>query len=72
MAVIVPGALGQFADLVNESIQDIFVKRADFPTQMQSYFNVKDTNSYYTKDSSVTGVDSAHKKMLWEQALMLG
>jgi len=61
MSVVVPGTLGQFADLVNESIQDIFVKRADFPSQMEKYFNVTDTNSYYSKDSSVTGTTGAHR-----------
>ena len=59
MAVTVPAALGQFADLVDESIQDIFLKRAELPTKMEQYFNVEDTNSYYDKDSSVTGAERA-------------
>jgi len=59
MAITVPASLGGFADLVNESIQDIFVKRAELPMNMEKYFNVSDTSSYYSKDSSVTGAEKA-------------
>lgn len=59
MSVSVPATLGQFGDLVDESIQDIYVKRAEIPTNMEKYFNVSDTTSYYEKDSSVTGAEKA-------------
>lgn len=55
MATIVPASLGQFADLIDESIQNIFVQRAEVPREMEKYFNVESTSSYYDKDSSVVG-----------------
>lgn len=60
MPVTVPATLSQFGDLVDESIQKIFVKRAELPLQMEKYFNVSDTTSYYDKDSSVLGSAKAH------------
>ena len=60
MAVIVPATLGQFADLVDESIQNIFVKKAELPLQYDKFYNVAETTSYYDKDSSVLGNDIAH------------
>ena len=59
MPVIVPATLAQFADLVAEDIQTIFVKRREQPSKMEQYYNVVSTNSYYEKDSSVSGVDIA-------------
>lgn len=52
---VVPATLAQFSDLVDESIQDIYVKRGELPKKIDQYFNVTDTQSYYTKDSSVSG-----------------
>jgi len=69
MSVTVPASLGQFADLVNESIQDIFIKRGEQPTTMEQYFNVSDTTSYYDKDSSVAGTERA--KYISENASVL-
>lgn len=60
MAPIVPATLAQFGDLVDESIQDIFVKRGMSQKQgIEDYFNVSDTQSYYDKDSSVAGAAKA-------------
>jgi hypothetical protein len=59
MPVIVPATLAQFADLVDESIQKIFVKRGEQVPNMEKYFNVADTTSYYTKDSSTSGTERA-------------
>lgn len=49
----VPANLSAFGDLIDESIQQIYTKRRDQPNKMQQYFNVGNTKSYYTKDSSV-------------------
>lgn len=51
----VPATLSAFADLIDESIQNIFVQRAEVPRKMEQYFNVESTNSYYDKDSSIIG-----------------
>lgn len=59
MATIVPSTLAQFGDLVSEDIQDIFVKRAELPKQLDKYYNVEDTTSYHDKDSSVLGGEKA-------------
>lgn len=69
MAVIVPATLAQFADLVDESIQNIFVKRGEQPSKMEQYFNVSDSSSYYNKDSSVTGTERA--KFIGENASVI-
>lgn len=69
MAPIVPATLGQFGDLVNESIQKIFEKRGESPMNMEKYFNVSDTTSYYEKDSSVAGAQTA--KFVSENASVL-
>lgn len=55
----VPATVNDFADLVNEDIDRIFVKRGELPMQMEKYFNVSDTNAYYEKDSSVLGTEKA-------------
>lgn len=49
----VPANLAAFGDLIDESIQKIYVKRREQPSKMEKYFNVGSTKSYYTKDSSV-------------------
>lgn len=59
MAPIVPATLSQFGDLINESIQNIFVMRSELPRKIDQYFNVSDTTSYYDKDSSVVGTERA-------------
>jgi hypothetical protein len=60
MAVIVPATLAQFADLVAEDIQDIFVKRREQKKPlMGEVFNVRNSKSYYNKDSSVLGGEKA-------------
>lgn len=51
----VPATVADFADLVDESIQSIFVKRGELKPNIEKYFNVTDTKSYYTKDSTVLG-----------------
>lgn len=55
MATIVPASLGQFGDLVDESIQNVFNMRAEVLRQMEQIFNVETTSSYYDKDSSTIG-----------------
>lgn len=55
----VPASLANFGDLVDESIQDIFIKRGEQPTKMDQYFHVETTTSYYDKDSSVAGLTKA-------------
>jgi hypothetical protein len=60
MSVIVPATLSEFKDLVSEDIQNIFVKRGTLKTpNIDKYFNVTDVQSYYTKDSSVSGTKKA-------------
>lgn len=59
MTVVVPSTLAQFGDLIDESIQTIAVKRAELPSNIDKYFNVSNTTSYYDKDSSVLGTDKA-------------
>ena len=64
-----PADLSSFADLVDESIQDIFIKRGEQPTKMEQYFNVESTSSYYDKDSSVSGTERA--KFISENASVI-
>lgn len=64
-----PADLSSFADLVDESIQDIFIKRGEQPTKMEQYFNVESTSSYYDKDSSVSGTEKA--KFISENASVI-
>lgn len=59
MAVIVPATVAQFGDAVDESIQNIYVMRAQTKRNMEGFFNVSDTNSYYDKDSYVLGTERA-------------
>ena len=69
MAPIVPATLAQFGDLIDESIQNIFVMRSELPRKVDQYFNVSDTTSYYDKDSSVVGTERA--KFISENASVL-
>jgi len=55
MTPIVPATLEQFGDLIAENIQKIFVQRANVPREMEKYFTVENTSSYYDKDSSIVG-----------------
>ena len=59
MSVTVPASLNEFADLTDESIQDIFVKPGKKPETMSKYFHVENTTSYLDKDSSVSGAEKA-------------
>lgn len=57
-----PSTLGQFSDLVSEDIQKIFEQRREEMEGgmgMPKIFNVADSKSYYNKDSSVVGADTA-------------
>ena len=70
MAPIVPANLGQFADLVAEDIQNVYVKKmGKHKNTYADYFNVSDTDSYYDKDSSVVGNERA--KRITENASVL-
>lgn len=69
MAPIVPATLSQFGDLIDESIQNIFVMRSELPRKIDQYFNVSDTTSYYDKDSSVVGTERA--KFMAENASVI-
>ena len=69
MPAIVPETLAQFADLVDESIQTIVNKRAELEMKLGSYYNVKDTTSYYDKDSSIVGPGKA--KFIGDNASVL-
>jgi hypothetical protein len=56
----VPAIRVNFTDLQDDSIQKIFSERlAEKPLGMEKIFNVKDSNSYYNKDSYVVGLDKA-------------
>jgi len=58
----VPANMAGFGDLYSEDIQRIFIKEmAKHKYTMENYFNVKDTNSYYLKDSSIAGTDIANR-----------
>lgn len=61
-APIVPATLNQFADLVDESIQKLFIKagKEDNPIY-DKFMYVSRTNSYYTKDSSISGFRQASR-----------
>ena len=60
MIAQVPATIGQFGDLVDKSIDDIFVKAmAKHSSTMEKFFNVSNGNDYYEKDSSVTGSEVA-------------
>ena len=62
-AVSVPSTLAGFSDLVSEDIQKIFVQKRDESVGglgMSKIFNVQTSPSYYNKDSSVVGTDTAN------------
>lgn len=51
--------LGQAADLVDKSIQNIWIKSSSPEPQFKKYFNFRTTTDYYEKDSSLTGLAEA-------------
>ena len=54
-----PLTLGQATDLIDKSIQNIFEKTTDPELQYPKYFNVRKTEDYYDKDSSLSGLGEA-------------
>lgn len=54
-----PLSINQAADLVDLSIQKIFEKSADPEKVYDKYFNVRTTEDYYEKDSSLSGLTQA-------------
>lgn len=54
-----PLSINQAADLVDLSIQKVFQKMADPVKVYDQYFNVRSTEDYYDKDSSLSGLTQA-------------
>lgn len=54
-----PLNINQAADLVDLSIQKVFQKMADPEKVYDKYFNVRTTEDYYDKDSSLSGLTQA-------------
>ena len=54
-----PLSINQAADLVDLSIQKVFEKSAEPEQTYPKYFNVRTTEDYYEKDSSMSGLTSA-------------
>lgn len=54
-----PFNIAQAADLVDLSIQKVFSKTSSPEAQYSKYFNVRKTEDYYDKDSSLTGLSEA-------------
>lgn len=54
-----PLNIAQAADLVDLSIQRVFIKSSDPQNQYSKYFNVRTTEDYYDKDSSLSGLGEA-------------
>jgi hypothetical protein len=59
MSSTAPLNIAQAADLVDRSIQKIFMKTSDPEVQYPKYFNVRTTEDYYEKDSSLSGLGEA-------------
>jgi len=51
-----PLTLNQAADLVDKSIQNIWLKSSTPEVQYKKYFNFRTTTDYYEKDSGVSGL----------------
>lgn len=51
-----PLNIAQAADLVDLSIQKIFSKTSEPEAMYQKYYNVRSTDDYYEKDSSLSGL----------------
>jgi hypothetical protein len=54
-----PLNIGQAADLVDLSIQKIFLKSSKPEEQYKKYFNFRTTSDYYEKDSGLSGLGRA-------------
>ena len=54
-----PLTLGQATDLVDLSIQNLWLKSSDPKVQYKSYFNFRTTEDYYEKDSGLSGLGEA-------------
>lgn len=54
-----PLSINQAADLVDLSIQKVFEKSAEPENVYSKYFNVRSTEDYYEKDSSLSGLTQA-------------
>ena len=54
-----PLSINQAADLVDLSIQKVFQKMAEPKNTYSKYFNVRTTEDYYDKDSSLSGLTQA-------------
>lgn len=54
-----PLNIAQAADLVDLSIQKVFEKSSEPPLVYTKYFNVRKTEDYYEKDSSLSGLGEA-------------
>jgi len=51
-----PFTIGQAADLIDKSIQSIFLKSSNPENTYSKYFNVRSTEDYYEKDSGLSGL----------------
>jgi hypothetical protein len=58
-----PLTIGQAADLVDLSIQNIYPKTSVPEAQYRKYFNYRTTEDYYEKDSGLSGLGEADKTM---------
>ena len=54
-----PLTISQAADLVDKSIQNIWLKSSTPENQYSKFFNVRTTEDYYEKDSSLSGLGEA-------------
>ena len=54
-----PLNIGQAADLVDLSIQNVYAKTSEPDVMYKKYFNVRTTEDYYEKDSSLSGLGEA-------------
>lgn len=51
-----PLNIAQAADLVDLSIQKVFLKASEPKAQYKEYFNFRTTEDYYEKDSGLSGL----------------
>jgi len=51
-----PFTIGQAADLVDKSIQSIFLKSSEPENTYSKFFNIRKTEDYYEKDSGLSGL----------------
>lgn len=57
-----PLTIAQASDLVDLSIQKVFMKTSDPEAKFKSYFNFRTTMDELEKDSSLSGLSEADKK----------